>query len=63
MLITAESGAWISDLAASMGVEMHAKPIAPEMIERFLSQVGAAWSLPALAPAAGASASSSMGEV
>ncbi|WP_206241451.1 hybrid sensor histidine kinase/response regulator [Novosphingobium terrae] len=48
MLITAESGAWISELAAGMGVEMHAKPIAPEVIEQFLGQVGAVWTLPAL---------------
>ncbi|WP_068091095.1 hybrid sensor histidine kinase/response regulator [Novosphingobium rosa] len=53
MLITAESGAWISELAAGMGVEMHAKPIAPEVIEQFLGQVGAVWTLPALGPSMG----------
>ncbi|MDE1916039.1 MAG: PAS-domain containing protein [Sphingomonadales bacterium] len=39
MLITAESGEWIRDLAASLGVEMHAKPAAPEAIEHFLARV------------------------
>lgn len=41
MLITAENSEWIRDLAASLGVEMHAKPAAPEAIERFLARVAA----------------------
>lgn len=41
MLITAENSDWIRDLASALGVEMHAKPAAPEAIERFLARVAA----------------------
>lgn len=41
MLITAEDNAWIRDLAAALRVEMHAKPAAPTVIERFLGRVAA----------------------
>jgi CheY-like chemotaxis protein len=51
MLITAENSEWIRDLARSLGVEMHAKPAAPEAIERFLAKV------------AGGLAAGSVGEV